>query len=401
MNNLKEKLNKGYKKTTLKNVCFLEYGKKVKSGLRNYLEIGDINIEDKSYDISRKEKRTVNGSIKVPKGTLLISRVRPTRGAITITKDEINVSNAFCKIKLENKYLYYILSREKFFEYLGSCSTGSTYHTCKDQDILNYKFLYIKNTKIQKQIAEILSKVDEDIEATEAVIKKTEKLKKGLMQKLLTKGIGHKKFKKTKWGIIPEEWEVKKIKDAEIDLVDGDRGVNYPKKNEFFEKEYCLFLSNKNIKNDKFVFEEKVFITKEKDEKLRKGRLNRGDIVLTTRGTIGTVGFYDDSIEFENIRINSGMLILRANRNFGQKFLYKLLASPFMKKKYKDIGTGSAQPQLPINVLKNIFIPIPSIKEQKEIARILSKVDEKIEVYQEIRKKLEKLKKGLMQDLLK
>ncbi len=60
----------------------------------------------------------------------------------------------------------------------------------------------------QQKISSILSKVDEQIEQTEQIIEKTELLKKGLMQKLLTKGIGHTKFKKTELGEIPEEWEI-------------------------------------------------------------------------------------------------------------------------------------------------------------------------------------------------
>ena len=68
----------------------------------------------------------------------------------------------------------------------------------------------------QQKIASILSGVDALIESTQKVIEKTERLKKGLMQKLLTKGIGHTKFKKVKWHFgkeieIPEEWEVKKF----------------------------------------------------------------------------------------------------------------------------------------------------------------------------------------------
>ncbi|MFC1622748.1 restriction endonuclease subunit S [Patescibacteria group bacterium] len=153
------KQSKNWQEVKLKNVCELEYGKKTNQGEKNYLEIGDINIKNKSYNIKNKEKETVAGAFKVPKDTLLISTVRPTRGAITITKDEINVSSAFCRIKLKNKYLYYILSQDIFFKYLGYCSTGSTYPTCKSEDVLNYKFLYTENEEEQKKIAEILGSV--------------------------------------------------------------------------------------------------------------------------------------------------------------------------------------------------------------------------------------------------
>ena len=65
----------------------------------------------------------------------------------------------------------------------------------------------------QQKIASILSNVDNLIQKTDQIIEQTQRLKKGLMQKLLTKGIGHTKFKKTDLGEIPEEWPIVKLKD--------------------------------------------------------------------------------------------------------------------------------------------------------------------------------------------
>ena len=65
----------------------------------------------------------------------------------------------------------------------------------------------------QRKIVEILESVDSEIEKTDHVIAATEKLKKGLMQQLFTRGIGHTKFKKTEIGEIPEQWSVKKVSD--------------------------------------------------------------------------------------------------------------------------------------------------------------------------------------------
>ncbi|GAI66464.1 unnamed protein product, partial [marine sediment metagenome] len=66
----------------------------------------------------------------------------------------------------------------------------------------------------QKKIAEILTSMDETIEKKQEIIEKTKMLKKGLMQELLTRGIGHKKFKKTEIGKIPVDWEVVKVQDV-------------------------------------------------------------------------------------------------------------------------------------------------------------------------------------------
>lgn len=252
----------------------------------------------------------------------------------------------------------------------------------------------------QIKIAEILSTVDEEIQKTDEIISAAEKLKNGLIQELFEKGIGHTQFKKTKFGEIPEEWDVVAIKDAPLELIDGDRGVNYPKISDFSSGGYCLFLSNKNIKEDKFLFLDPQFVSREKDQSLRKGKLRRQDVVLTTRGTVGNVAFYDDGVSFENIRINSGMILMRASGELSPAYLYHLMKSPLLKKRYIEMTSGSAQPQLPIKSLEHIYLPIPPREEQEEIVDISRSIDEKISSNQKSRAELLLLKEGLMQDLL-
>ncbi|VJZ83634.1 type I restriction-modification system subunit S [Streptococcus pneumoniae] len=98
---------------------------------------------------------------------------------------------------------------------------------------------------------------------------------------------------------------------SRFDIIDGDRSKNYPKSDELFSEEYCLFLNTKNVTKNGFSFDTKQFITKTKDKLLRKGKLERYDIVLTTRGTVGNVAYYDELIKYKHLRINSGMVILR------------------------------------------------------------------------------------------
>ncbi len=68
------------------------------------------------------------------------------------------------------------------------------------------------------------------------------------------------------------EWKDCKIANAPFEIIDGDRGTNYPKQHEFNENGHCLFLNAKNVTLDGFYFNECYFISKEKDEILRKGK---------------------------------------------------------------------------------------------------------------------------------
>jgi type I restriction enzyme S subunit len=185
------------------------------------------------------------------------------------------------------------------------------------------------------------------------------------------------------------------IEDSGIEIIDGDRGKNYPKKNELLPTGYCVFLNTKNIVDDRFVFSEVEFIDEKKDSLLRKGKLQRGDFVITTRGTVGNVAYYSNAVPYERIRINSGMVIVRNNNVFDPRFLYLLLKSPYVKSQFTYYSSGSAQPQLPIRDLKKVKLIKPKRKIQEKIADILGSLDDKIELNRRMNETLEQMAMAL------
>jgi len=195
------------------------------------------------------------------------------------------------------------------------------------------------------------------------------------------------------------EWG-RKLFNNIVDIIDGDRGVNYPKSNDFFNDEYCLFLSAKNVTKNGFIFNETQFITKERDALLRKGKLSRGDIVLTTRGTVGQFAFYSDDVLYDNIRINSGMVLLRNNNdNLLNSYFFKACKSFQISRQIKIVAFGSAQPQLTVKEINKIKISLPAKPEQQKIAAFLTAVDTKIEQLSNKKALLGEYKKGLMQQI--
>ncbi len=180
------------------------------------------------------------------------------------------------------------------------------------------------------------------------------------------------------------KWKECKIGDADVDIIDGDRGLNYPKQDEFLPQGYCLFLNAGNVTNDGLDFTECSFITESKDAALRKGRVVFGDIILTTRGTIGNVGLHKGSLPFSVIRINSGMVIIRSvTGKVIPEFLYYTFVSPRIKEQFTIFSSGTAQPQLPIKDLVNIKIKLPPLPIQRRIAEVLGRYDALIENYQQ------------------
>ena len=167
---------------------------------------------------------------------------------------------------------------------------------------------------------------------------------------------------------IHPDWPIQTFDVAPFQIIDGDRGINYPNKEDFSSSGHCLFLNTKNVRFDGFKFDDVEFISAEKDRALRKGKLERGDVLLTTRGTIGNTALYNASVKFENIRINSGMLIFRPDTTkLSSSYLFHFFQSDNFRLQREAIVSGAAQPQLPIRSLTEAKIPLPPLATQQAI----------------------------------
>jgi len=265
----------------------------------------------------------------------------------------------------------------------------------------------------QKTIGAVYRALVTNIEKTEALIEKYQQIKAGLMHDLFTRGIGADGqlrppreqapalYQQTPIGWIPKEWDIVSLEDSDIAIIDGDRGENYPKGHELMNDGFCLFLSATNVTSNGFKFDKIQFISEEKHSLLGTGSMLLGDVVITTRGTVGNIAYFDNTIPFNDMRINSGMVILRSGqKDLTTDFLYCSLRNYIFSREYKRVISGSAQPQLPIKDFKRFTVVIPSLNEQKALVTRASSVDNVLSRENEILGKLKKQKIGLMNDLL-
>ncbi|VJC83785.1 type I RM modification enzyme [Streptococcus pneumoniae] len=280
----------------------------------------------------------------------------------------------FDKIDIDKSYFKYVV--EKGLQDAVKHTHGSTMKHLTKKYFDNIMVPY-KNLEEQQRIAselDLLSKL---------ILRRQEQLEE---LNLLVKSRFNEMFGENK---------IFESIDNLFDIIDGDRGKNYPKSDELFSEEYCLFLNTKNVTKNGFSFDTKQFITKTKDKLLRKGKLERYDIVLTTRGTVGNIAYYDELIKYKHLRINSGMVILRPKiPNLNQKFIIHVLRN----NNYSRVISGSAQPQLPITKLKKILLPLPPLALQNEFADFVAQVDKSQLAIQKSLEELETLKKSLMQE---
>ena len=301
------------------------------------------------------ELRTFSG---YSAGDILLSNIRPYFQKIWFADRSGGCSNDVLVLRAKEntdaKFLYYVLSDNNFFNYDTVTSKGTKMPRGSKSAIMKYLVPDI-DLPIQKRIADILSAYDDLIENNNRRIALLEKAARELYKEWFVRfrfpGYENAAFENG----LPVGWKYIPFGQA-VEIIDGDRGINYPKQEEFLQFGECLFLNAGNVTKSGFDFSVCQYITAEKDNSLRQGKLSYDDVVLTTRGTVGNVAFYNKKMTFSEMRINSGMVILRSIGIISPELIYTALREEYFQKMMFLYASGSAQPQLPIKDMKRIKI---------------------------------------------
>jgi len=289
--------------------------------------------------------------------------------------------------QIDSHFLYYMTSADLFRAVAVSMMQGSTNRQRVPLSIFRRGLsVPVPSFSEQKCITEILSTVDEAIRKTDEVIKAATRLKRGLMQEILTRGIGHTKFKEVQIGPrmmkIPISWHVIKLsKIAGINMGQSPPGSSYNNEGNGIP----FFQGNADF-GDFHPVESNWTTEPKKIAEL-------GDILISVRAPVGEINVAD-----MNCCIGRGLAAVRAKKETDETFLYYQLSR--LSRYLESYSQGSTFESVNKDVLVNFDIPIPVFSEQKRIAEILSAIDENLQKEKKYKDTLEKLKKGLMQDLL-
>ena len=260
-------------------------------------------------------------------------------------------------------------------------------------DVLSFPIIY-PNLEEQTKIAEFLSAVDDKISQLSRQLELLNQYKKGVMQKIFSQEIRFKNDNGEDFGV----WKTKFIKDLRLYISDGNYGELYPTSSQFV-KQGIAFIRANNIKHLKIVDDDMRFIDRELHKILTSGHLKEDDILVTTRGDIGTLAIVENNYVGANINAQICLLrVIDTNQIYARYLLY-FLASSFGQKQFKELETGTALKQLPKKNLDKILVNLPCIEEQKKIAEFLTAIDERIDHTTAQLPYTKQWKKGLLQQM--
>lgn len=405
---------KGWKIVKINDFCDIKTGgtpstknKDYWDGTIPWMSSGEINkkfVYNTEKMITQKGLENSNARI-LPADSVMVALngQGKTRGSVAVLKIPSTCNQSLACIVPDQKMIHYLYL---FYNLQSRYLEIRNYTGDTGREGLNLRI--IKDIKVslppfpeQQKIAFILSKVDEQIEQTEQIIEKTELLKKGLMQKLLIKGIGHKNSKEVKIGTrhynIPTTWEVKNIESTFF--LKGRIGWQGLTTKEYLNEGTYRLVTGTDFYRGKINWNTCVYVSEERYLQDPNIQLKEKDLLVTKDGTIGKIAYIDKLKK--PATLNSGIFVLRSlNNECCPEYLYSILNSFYFELFISILKAGSTISHLYQKDFTKFSFPLPELEEQQKIASILSKVDSQIQDNQNYLTKLQELKRGLMQDLL-
>jgi type I restriction enzyme S subunit len=296
---------------------------------------------------------------------------------------------------IEIEFAYHLLKQKKLFDFIENLSQRSSGQTGVDLLQLRKYPLFLPPLPEQKAIAKVLSDTDSLIESLDALIDKKKAIKQGAMQELLTgkrrlPGFAKSsEYKQTEVGVIPEDWEVNSIGELSEKIIGG--GTPSRSNNEFWNGP-IPWMSVKDLSSMSTI-STKESITKKGLQNSASNLIKRGTLICSTRMAVGKPIIYKI-----DVAINQDMKAIFWSRYVDTTFSFYVFTR--LEKEISQVSGGSTVKGLALPDLKKIQIGIPSLPEQKAIAKILSDMDSEIEALEQKRDKYKQIKQGMMEQLL-
>lgn len=367
----------------------------------------DITGNKNKY-ISKTERKITKSGLEnssanmLPIGSVLMTS-RATIGERCINTKPMSTNQGFksfiCHNVLFNEFLYYYI--ELIRNEMLSMSSGSTFKEISKSKVetLNIALPLFYE---QQQIAEILSTTDEYIEKLDKIIEDYELLKKGMIQRLLSEGIGHTELKDSEIGRIPKEWEVKRLDEC-FEFFGG-----YSASRAELSEEGVLYLHYGDIHlrtrsyidtNDDSGWMPRYDVNKEK----KGASLDNGDIVFADasedyEGVGKSVVIMKDS---EDIVAGLHTLVAKEkSEKFELVFKRYFLNASYVRSQFRKLATGAKVYGISKGNIGQILVCMPTKEEQILIGDTLASLEHHIEVLIKEKEEVSTLKKELMNRLL-
>lgn len=307
--------------------------------------------------------------------------------------------------KIDRQFLYFVLMTDRVRRFMKDHASGSTVLHLQTRAVPTLEIDIPNKKPEQTKIAEILSTLDQAIDQTEALIAKKQRIKTGLMQDLLTRGIDENgnlrseethEFKDSPLGRIPVEWDVRNINSMSDFVTSGARGWA-----QYYGDEGAVFLRIGNLTRDhiNMRFDDTVFVRPPGSAKGLRTLVAPGDVLISVTADLGIIGVIPEG--FGEGYVNQHIALVRiSDPEVDQRFVGWFLQSRAGQAQFERHNESGAKAGLNLPTIRSLLVASPPLDEQRHIAKVLDANTERIAGFQAELDKQSHLKTALMQDLL-
>ena len=348
----------------------LTYGKsdEVDVSSNVVLRANNVNLATHTLDLSDlryiDDSVSVPGAKKVRRGSLLICTASGSKshmGKIAYVDEDYGyafggfMGQITPAPSVDGRYLFHALTSPAYKVFIEALSDGVNINNLKFDDLREFT-VPVPPLAEQRRIVAIL---DEAFEAIATAKANTEKNLQNAGD-IFDSSVSAFFVPGAACGPLRPLGEVCKLEN-------GDRGPNYPNRSEYVESG-VPWINTGHIELDGTLsMNEMNFITHQKFRSLRSGKIQVGDLVYCLRGaTLGKTALVDPLTEGA---VASSLVIIRPSRLVDGQFLYFYLTSTVGQALIKGFENGAAQPNLGAKSVAQYPLPVPSIDEQRSIAK--------------------------------
>ena len=304
--------------------------------------------------------------------------------------------------RFDDAYFFYAL--KQWEPHLKGQTSGSGIPHI-DKEILSNLAIIEFDLREQSKIAQLLSTVDWAIEQTEALIAKQERIKTGLMQDLLTRGIDEhgdlrseqtNKFKDSPLGRIPVEWDIAPLGSVAECVTSGSRGWA-----EYYREDGALFIRIGNLtrKHINLRLDDLVFVQPPETAEALRTAVQADDLLISVTADLGVIGVIPKGLGEGYVNQHIALVRLRP-ADVSARFVGWFLSSREGKAQFDRLNESGAKAGLNLPTVRSLLFPRPDVDEQHRIAAAIDASVQTVNRHAYSLRKLRALKRGLMQDLL-
>ncbi|MEH2335125.1 restriction endonuclease subunit S [Nostoc sp.] len=300
-------------------------------------------------------------------------------------------------------HYYNLLFRVKLIKEKGE---GTTFSEISKAALSKIKIPVPLSISTQSKIAEVLSKIDKAIAQTETLIAKYKRIKTGLMQDLLTRGIDEHgqlrdpsthKFKRSPLGMIPDEWDIFRLENVTLKITSGSRFWA-----SYYSDEGAKFIRIGNLTREhiNLRLDNVQYVTPPLSSEAKRTLLKTGDLLVSVTADLGIIGVVPENFGEAYINQHIALITLDQDR-VNPWWLGNFLAGHTAQQSIPQLNESGAKAGLNLPTVANLLITVPrKLEEQNRVAKILKTIDDKLVILYQSCEKLNFIKLGLMQDLL-